>query len=54
MARPRKQGIDYFPFDVDFFEDDKVALIEAEFGYCARYIRPMVIITSGVRTNVCC
>ena len=32
MARPRKQGIDYFPFDVDFFEDDKVALIEAEFG----------------------
>ena len=32
MARPRKQGIGYFPFDVDFFEDDKVALIEAEFG----------------------
>ena len=32
MARPRKQGIDYFPFDVDFFEDDKVALIDAEFG----------------------
>ena len=32
MARPRKQGIDYFPFDVDFFEDDKVMLIDAEFG----------------------
>ena len=32
MARPRKQGIDYFPFDVDFFDDDKVALIDAEFG----------------------
>ena len=33
MARPKKQGLDYFPFDVDFFEDDKVELIEAEFGY---------------------
>lgn len=32
MARPRKQGIDYFPFDVDFFDDDKIALIDAEFG----------------------
>ena len=26
------QGVDYFPMDVDFFEDDKIALIEAEFG----------------------
>lgn len=25
--------MDYFPFDVDFFEDDKIALIEAEFGW---------------------
>lgn len=25
-------GIDYFPFSVDFFEDDKMALIEGEFG----------------------
>lgn len=32
MARPRKIGLDYFPLDVDFFEDDKVQLIEAEFG----------------------
>ena len=24
MARPRKQGLDYFPFDVDFFSDIKV------------------------------
>ena len=32
MARPMKKGIDYFPFDVDFFDDDKIALIESEFG----------------------
>lgn len=32
MARPRKIGLDYFPLDVDFFEDDKIQLIEAEFG----------------------
>ena len=32
MARPQKEGLDYFPFDVDFFENDKVKLISAEFG----------------------
>lgn len=32
MARPKKLGLDYFPFDVDFFDDDKIALIEGEFG----------------------
>jgi len=32
MARPNKEGMDYFPFNVDFFEDDKLQLIEAEFG----------------------
>lgn len=32
MARPLKTGLDYFPLDVDFFEDDKVMLIAAEFG----------------------
>ena len=32
MARTNKVGIDYFSFDVDFFSDDKVQLIEAEFG----------------------
>lgn len=26
-------GIEYYPFNVDFFEDDKIALIEEEFGY---------------------
>lgn len=32
MARPAKDGIDYFPLDVDFLQDDKIRLIKAEFG----------------------
>lgn len=32
MARPTKKGLDYFPFDVDFFEDEKIAAISSEFG----------------------
>ena len=32
MARPKKTGLDYFPFDVDFFEDEKIVCIAGEFG----------------------
>lgn len=32
MARPFKEGLDYFPLDVDIDQDDKVALIEAKHG----------------------
>ena len=32
MARPKKIGLDYFPFDVDFFEDEKIVAISGEFG----------------------
>ena len=32
MARPVKQGIDYFPFDVDFFQDLKVRKIMKSCG----------------------
>lgn len=32
MARPRKTGLDYFPFDCDFFSDEKVVSIAGEFG----------------------
>lgn len=32
MARPNKQGLDYFPFDVDFFNDEKIEAISGEFG----------------------
>lgn len=32
MARTIKTGLDYFPLDVDFFNDDKIELISSEFG----------------------
>lgn len=32
MPRPRKMGIDYFPFDVGFFQDDKITGIERVCG----------------------
>jgi len=32
MARPTKQGLEYFPLDVDIDQDDKVYLIEAKHG----------------------
>lgn len=32
MARPNKEGLDYFPFDVDFFSDEKIGSISGEFG----------------------
>jgi len=32
MARPQKVGLDYFPLDVDIDQDDKVAIIEAQYG----------------------
>lgn len=38
MARPNKTGLDYFPLDVDFHDDDKVALLTAEFNVMAEAI----------------
>lgn len=32
MARPIKDGVDYFPFDVDFFQDKKIRILKSEFG----------------------
>ena len=32
MARPNKIGLDYFPLDVDFFEDEKILAISGEFA----------------------
>jgi len=32
MARPFKQGLDYFPLDIDFFEDEKIEFVRARFG----------------------
>jgi hypothetical protein len=32
MGRTNKTGIDYFPFDVDFFQDEKVQFVSERFG----------------------
>ena len=32
MARPIKVGLDYFPFDTDFFSDRKVKILRARYG----------------------
>lgn len=32
MARPYKEGLDYFNLDVNFFEDDKIAFVSASYG----------------------
>lgn len=32
MARPPKDGLDYFPLDVDIFENEKIEAISGEFG----------------------
>lgn len=38
MGRFIKTGLDYFPFDVDFHDDDKVALLTAEFNVLAEAV----------------
>ena len=38
MARPIKDGVDYFPLDTGFFMDDKVRLLKAEFGAKGMYL----------------
>lgn len=38
MARKLKQGLSYFPLDVDIFEDDKLQLVSAEHGWEAEYV----------------
>lgn len=32
MARPTKKGLDYFPFDVGFFEDIKIKRLKSRYG----------------------
>lgn len=31
MARPKKVGLDYFPLDADFFEDNKIKILKARY-----------------------
>ena len=32
MARPRKKGLSYFPFDIDIFEDEKLFDLQNQYG----------------------
>lgn len=32
MSRPQKKGLDYFPFDVDFFDDKKIKVLKGRYG----------------------
>ena len=32
MARPKKENLDYFPFDTDFFSDTKIKVLKAKYG----------------------
>ena len=38
MARPRKDGLEYYPFDTHFYEDDKIQLILSDFGIKGTHI----------------
>jgi|SRR5690625_2530905 len=38
MARPYKQGLDYFPLDVSFFRDSKIRRLQASAGPLAVYL----------------
>ena len=38
MARPYKQGLDYFPLDVSFFRDSKIRRLQANAGPLAVYL----------------
>lgn len=38
MARPLKDGVDYFPKDTHFYSDDKVRILRAEFGARGMYL----------------
>ena len=32
LARPKKEGLDYFPLDVDFFNENKIKILKARYG----------------------
>ncbi len=43
MARPMKDGVSYWPFDVDMLDDDKFKLIRGEFGIKGAYIALVIL-----------
>ena len=46
MARPKKKGLDYFPLDVDIFEDDKLFDVQNTYGPLGEiiYIRLLCLV----------
>ena len=50
MARPLKDGVDYWPFDVSLFQDKKIRLIRSEFGCKGAYIA-LGLINSAYEAN---
>ena len=46
MARPFKQGLQYFPIDVNIFEDEKIQELNITFGHLGEmvYIRLLTMI----------
>ncbi len=38
MARPLKRGLDYFPLDVDFFDQEEIFCLGAELGPMAEFV----------------
>ena len=38
MSRPMRDGVDYFPKDTDFYNDDKVRMLRSEFGIKGMYL----------------
>lgn len=43
MARPLSDGVSYFPKDTDFYSDDKIRLLRAEFGAKGMYLLDYVL-----------
>lgn len=38
MARPFKQGLSYFPFDVKFFRDPRIRKVKNKYGYLGTHV----------------
>ena len=54
MARPIDESLEYFPLDVDFYDDPKILLIEEQFGIKGGYIANRLlcwIYRNGYYTN---
>lgn len=43
MARPEKAGLDYFPLNVNFFEDEKIRYLGKEFGIKGEHIAVRIL-----------